>query len=95
MEEDLLGLTPTVTEPVVQASDNNKAGESKSGVVYHFSTEKLQKFVAKKVSHLAQTLNQDVIDMVRLRECLSEGIPDEAALLREYSWKLVLGYLPP
>lgn len=40
-------------------------------------------------------LNANVININRLKESLGEGIPDEAALIREYSWKLVLGYLPP
>lgn len=25
---------------------------------------------------------------------MSDGIPDEATLIRQYSWKLVLDYLP-
>jgi len=40
-------------------------------------------------------LNCEVVNLSRLKEILAEGIPDEAHLLREYSWKLVLGYLPP
>jgi len=25
---------------------------------------------------------------------MAEGIPDEATILREYCWKIILGYLP-
>jgi hypothetical protein len=50
--------------------------------------------VAKKVAGLAALLNAEEVDIRQLKERLSEGIPDEAGVLREYSWKLVLGYLP-
>ena len=39
-------------------------------------------------------LNQPEVDIVQLRKYLGEGISDEAAVLREYCWKLILGYLP-
>jgi hypothetical protein len=39
-------------------------------------------------------LNSPEIDIRSLRKSLSAGIPDEAALLREYAWKIALGYLP-
>lgn len=32
--------------------------------------------------------------MQSLKGYLSEGIPDEAANIREYTWKLILNYLP-
>lgn len=33
--------------------------------------------------------------MKKLKECLADGIPDETETLREYCWKIILGYLPP
>jgi hypothetical protein len=51
--------------------------------------------IAKKVTNLISILNASVIDLTRLKQCFAEGIPDEASKVREYSWKLVLGYLPP
>jgi hypothetical protein len=50
--------------------------------------------VAKKIEGLVSVLNEPVIDIDKLKLHLSEGIPDEAKILREYSWKVVLGYLP-
>jgi hypothetical protein len=51
--------------------------------------------IAKKVTNLISILNASVIDLTRLKQYFAEGIPDEASKVREYSWKLVLGYLPP
>lgn len=51
--------------------------------------------IAKKVVNLINILNASVVNLNRLKECLAEGIPDEASLVREFSWKLILGYLPP
>lgn len=51
--------------------------------------------IAKKVVNLVNILNASVVNLNRLKECLAEGIPDEASLVREFSWKLILGYLPP
>jgi len=34
------------------------------------------------------------MDIPKLKLCLAEGIPDEAATLREYCWKVILGFLP-
>ncbi len=39
-------------------------------------------------------MNQNVIDLKKLKAFLGQGIPDEAVKIREYCWKLVLGYLP-
>ena len=59
-----------------------------------FSTKGLAGVLARKVEKLVGVLMKDVIDMVQLRQCLGEGVPDEATTIREYVWKLVLGYLP-
>lgn len=50
--------------------------------------------IAKKISELVDILNEEVIDVGALKRHLAEGIPDEAAMVREYCWKIVLGYLP-
>lgn len=50
--------------------------------------------IIKKLSGLVDLLNENVIDLKKLKKYLAEGIPDEAALIREYAWKLVLNYLP-
>ena len=44
---------------------------------------------------LADLLNQSIIDLPRLKMLMGAGISDEAHQLREYAWKVVLGYLPP
>jgi hypothetical protein len=46
------------------------------------------------VEKLVDLLNRSKIDRKKLRRILSKGIPDEAQILREYSWKLILSYLP-
>lgn len=60
----------------------------------HFTTQGLPPSIALKLEGLVAVLNQPLIDIPKLRAFLAEGIPDEAALLREYSWKLILGFLP-
>ena len=50
--------------------------------------------IAKKVAGLVEELNSDVVNIQSIKGFLAEGIPDEAALIREYTWKLILGYLP-
>ena len=50
--------------------------------------------IAKKVSGLVNVLNSDNINVKQLKAFLGEGIPDEAAILREYCWKIILGFLP-
>jgi hypothetical protein len=93
MEEDLLGLQTTTQATSPQTTSSTQVEKDKS-LIYHFNNANMPNVVAKKVVNLVNTLNTDVIDIHRLKECLSEGIPDEAAVLREYSWKLVLGFLP-
>jgi hypothetical protein len=39
-------------------------------------------------------LNEEIIDLERLRAEMGRGIPDEAVATRELVWKLVLGWLP-
>jgi hypothetical protein len=41
-----------------------------------------------------ELLNPEVIGMRKLKLYLAKGIPDEAAIIREYAWKLILGFLP-
>ena len=60
-----------------------------------FTTEGLPGVLARKVEKLVGVLGEEVVDLARLRQCLAEGVPDEATIIREYVWKLVLGYLPP
>ena len=43
---------------------------------------------------LVNVLNENIIDVRKVKAFLAEGIPDEAAELREYCWKIILGYLP-
>lgn len=50
--------------------------------------------IAKKIDGLVDLLNQKIVDVDALKRHLAEGIPDEAALVREYCWKIILGYLP-
>ena len=59
-----------------------------------FDVDKLPPVIAKKLGGLINILNEPVIDIRKLKAFLAEGIPDEAAVLREYCWKLILGYLP-
>lgn len=47
-----------------------------------------------KLQPLITLLNSPEIDTQHLKSLLSTGIPDEAPLLREYAWKLSLGFLP-
>lgn len=44
---------------------------------------------------IVEELNSESINVASLRAFLAVGIPDEAAVIREYCWKIVLGYLPP
>ena len=95
MEEDFLQLqTVEKTEPTQLPINNQIDHQISNRPVLQFNLNGMPKFVAKKVEKLLNVLNAEVINMERLKECLAEGIPDEAALLREYSWKLILGYLP-
>ena len=50
--------------------------------------------LTQRVMGLTQTLNQPLIDLKKIRTFMADGIPDEAAMVREYAWKVVLGYLP-
>ena len=43
---------------------------------------------------LTATLNEPIIDLRKLRAYMANGLPEEAAYLREVAWKVVLGYLP-
>lgn len=61
---------------------------------YTFTTEGLPTVIAKKVAGLVEELNSDTINLASLKGYLAVGIPDEAAVIREYCWKVVLGYLP-
>lgn len=54
----------------------------------------MSKPLREKVHVLVDILNQKKIDIRKIKQFLAEGIPDEAFLLREYAWKLTLGYLP-
>ena len=50
--------------------------------------------LSKKVNGLVKVLNSENVNIKQLRAFLAEGIPDEAAIVREYCWKIILGYLP-
>ena len=50
--------------------------------------------IAKKIAALVDVLNQPVVDVAQLKHYLSQGIPDEAPIIREYCWKIILDYLP-
>ena len=60
----------------------------------HFDTEGLPAVIAKKVEGLVNVLNEPIVDIRKIKVFLAEGIPDEAAILREYCWKIILGLLP-
>lgn len=61
---------------------------------FKFTEMKEKSVVAKKANKLVNILNSDVINMANLKESLSQGIPDEASLVRQYSWKLIFDFLP-
>ena len=50
--------------------------------------------LTQRVTSLTQALNQPLIDLKKIRALMADGIPDEAAMVRYYAWKIVLGYLP-
>ena len=54
----------------------------------------LPEHVKNKIQDLKQVLDEDMVDIRRLRRLVNKGIPDEAPELREVSWKLLLKYLP-
>jgi hypothetical protein len=49
---------------------------------FRFTEMKEKTVVAKKANKLVNILNAEVINMANLKESLSEGIPDEASLVR-------------
>ena len=59
-----------------------------------FSTQDLPASLLPKVQPLADLLNAPEVDLLQLRRLLARGVPDEAGLLREYAWKVALGFLP-
>lgn len=50
--------------------------------------------VKNKISELRKVLDEEVIDVRRLRRLVDKGMPDEAPDLREMCWKVLLKYLP-
>lgn len=59
-----------------------------------YKTEGLSERMIKQVAGLVNALNEPMIEVKKLRAYLGEGIPDEASGVREYTWKVILGYLP-
>lgn len=59
-----------------------------------FSTHDLPSNLLPKLQPLADLLNSPEVDLRYLKALLKRGVPDEAPLLREYAWKLALGFLP-
>jgi hypothetical protein len=47
-----------------------------------------------KVQPLIDLLNSPEVDLRQLRRLMATGVPDEASLVREYAWKVALGFLP-
>ena len=66
----------------------------KSSLITHFETEGLPPVIAQKLQGLVDVLNEPIVNMKKLQMFLGEGISDEAAILREYCWKIILGFLP-
>lgn len=90
-------MTDTHNHPHVQAIESKaKQQMTTEGNISHFrfTIDGLPSIIAKKVEGIVDLLNSDVIDIDRLKVYLAEGIPDEAPVIREYAWKLILGYLP-
>lgn len=54
----------------------------------------LPEHVKSKIQDLKQVLDEDIVDIRKLRRLVNKGIPDEAPEFREVSWKLLLKYLP-
>jgi hypothetical protein len=52
-----------------------------------------QVVIGKKIADIVKLLNSEVIDMSKLKLYLAKGIPDEASIIREYAWELILGFL--
>ena len=50
--------------------------------------------LAHRVTALTEALNQPIVDLKKIKAFMAEGIPDEAAMVREFAWKVVLGFLP-
>lgn len=63
-------------------------------IITNFQTQGLPPVIAQKLAPLVDVLNEPFVDIKKLRMFLSEGISDEAVILREYCWKIILGYLP-
>lgn len=51
-------------------------------IIPKFDTQGLPPIIIKKVSGLVNVLNEPIISIPKLKVFLSEGIPDEASLLR-------------
>ena len=66
----------------------------KEGYPIDFTALELPQPLAQRMKPLADALSQPVINVERVKRFMSEGISDEAHLIREYTWKVVLGYLP-
>lgn len=59
-----------------------------------FNIDDLPTNLHPKLQPLVELLNSPEVDLRQLKSLLARGIPDEALLLREYAWKLALGFLP-
>lgn len=59
-----------------------------------FSTEELPLNLLPKVQPLIDLLNSPEVDPRQLKKLMAAGVPDEAPLLREFAWKVALGFLP-
>jgi hypothetical protein len=59
-----------------------------------FETNSIPNNLLPKLEPIIALLNSPEINIEALKMHLADGIPDEAHLIREYCWKVVLGYLP-
>lgn len=59
-----------------------------------FETDSIPHNLIPKLNPVIQLLNSQEINLELLKMYLANGIPDEAHLVREYCWKVALGYLP-
>ena len=59
-----------------------------------FETTDIPHNLLPKLNPIITALNSQEINLQSLRMIMADGIPDEAHLIREYCWKLALGYLP-
>eukprot|EP00002_Diphylleia_rotans_P031281 TRINITY_DN6496_c0_g1_i1.p1 TRINITY_DN6496_c0_g1~~TRINITY_DN6496_c0_g1_i1.p1 ORF type:complete len:498 (+),score=73.92 TRINITY_DN6496_c0_g1_i1:76-1569(+) len=71
-----------------------KAAESEATVGSYSASSSAPKSHASRVKIFEDVLDQPVIDIDRLRELSTLGIPDKPSSLRATYWKILLNYLP-